>query len=464
MEAAALDQKLETLRGAFAGGLILPRDAEYDEARKVFNAMADRRPAVIARPSSDADVIAALALARQAGLEVAIRGGGHSAPGFGTCEGGMVIDLSQMKGIEIDTEERTATAQPGLTWAEFDAATQEHGLAVTGGRMSTTGIAGLTLGSGSGWLERKLGLTGDNLLSARMITAEGQVVTASKDENPELFWGLRGGGGNFGIVTEFKYRLHPVGPIIYGGLLGYPLEKAREVARWYRDMMADAPEEMGGAIAFVSAPPEPFVPEEYRLKRIIGLVVCWTGDIEEGEHIVQPMRDLGPVIDVVQPMPYVAVQQLIDGGNPPGMQNYFKAEFMPGLPDEALELFIEAAETCPSPLCALLLQPLGGAFARVPEDETALGARDTKWCYHCLNLWPDPSENEQQMAWTRALAERLEPYTRPGVHPNYVSDTGTEQVKSFYGQERYARLVALKDQWDPENVFHLNQNIAPSAH
>nr|MBA2261725.1 FAD-dependent oxidoreductase [Solirubrobacterales bacterium] len=307
------------LASRFRGELLGPDDEGYEQARMVWNGMIDRHPALVARCTCASDVLAALDFARDSALPLAVRGGGHSAAGFGTCDSGIVVDLSPMKDIRVDPSSRTVRAQAGVTWGEFDQATQEHGLAVTGGRFSTTGIAGLTLGSGSGWLERKCGLTADNLLSAEVVTADGRMLTASPQEHADLFWGLRGGSGNFGIVTEFRYRLHEVGPIIYGGLMASSPERAQDILAFVREYMADAPEDLGLAVAFVSAPPEPFVPRELHFQPVVGIIVCWTGDLAEGERVLAPIREVAqPVVDMVQPMPYTALQSMLDAGGPPG--------------------------------------------------------------------------------------------------------------------------------------------------
>jgi hypothetical protein len=378
----------------------------------------------------------------------------------------VVVDLSPMKAIEIDPETRTAWAQAGMTWGEFDAATQEHGLAVTGGRFSTTGIAGLTLGSGSGWLERKCGLTADNLLSVELVTADGSVLTASEDENTELFWGLRGGSGNFGIVTSFHYRLHEVGPIIYGGMLVSLPDRGEELLGFLRDYMLGAPDDLGLAMAFVSAPPEPFVPPEMHFKPIVATVICWAGDPEEGERVIAPIREAAqPVMDMVQPMPYTALQSMLDAGGPHGTRSYMKAEFIDDLSSEAIAKLARHGAKRPGPLDNLLLEPMGGQIGRVDEHATALGRRDVPWCYHALGLWmePDPETADAHVAWARGLAADLAPHTTTGVYLNYTSDQGEERVRSTYGPEKYARLVALKDEYDPTNLFRLNQNIPPSA-
>ena len=458
---AAVEQLTEAMRGE----VLHPESPGYDEARAVWNGIFDRRPAVIAKCAGVADVIQAVDFARSNALEVAVRGGGHSAQAYGTCDDGLVIDLSPMKGIRVDPESHTVRAEAGLTWGEFDKETQAFGLAVTGGRFSTTGIAGLALGSGSGWLERKCGLTGDNLLSADVVTADGRFVKCSPRENSDLYWGLRGGGGNFGIVTSFVFRLHEVGPMIYGGMLVADPARAPEVLRFMREYMEEAPEDLGGAVAFVSAPPEPFVPEEMHFKPILGMIVCWTGDHEEGERVVAPIRDmLQPMMDMVGPMPYVALQSMLDNGGPKGVNAYVKAEFLSDLTDAAVEKFVKHGAARPGPMCQLLLEPMGGAIARQDPEATALGRRDVHWCYHALSMWMDPSQeaHDAHMEWARALAADLEPETTDGVYLNFTSDEGEERVRKTYGEDKYAKLVALKDKYDPANMFHLNQNIKPS--
>ena len=406
------------LAGGFQGELLRSGDVGYDEARTVWNGMFDCSPAVIARCAGVDDVVAAVNFAREHGLLVAVRGGGHSAVGYGTCDDGLVIDLSPMKGIEIDPAARTVRAQAGLTWGEFDGETQEHGLAITGGRFSTTGIAGLTLGSGSGWLERRCGLPADNLLSAEVVTADGEVIRASEDENSELFWGLRGGGGNFGVVTEFEYRLHQIGPLIYGGMLVAPPDRGAEILRFMREYMIDAPDDLGAGVAFVSAPPEPFVPPEMHFAR-----------------------------------------------GPKGTRAYFKAGFIDELDDLAIDKLAPHGNARPGPMTQLILEPLGGAISRVDDEATALGRREVSWCYHALVMWmePDAETADAHVAWARGLAADLESETTPGVYLNYTSDVGEDKVREAYGPERYARLVALKDRYDSSNLFRLNQNISPSG-
>jgi FAD binding domain/Berberine and berberine like len=447
----------------FTGTLIGPDDVGYDDARRVYNGMVDRYPALIARCESVADVAAALLHARQHGMEVAVRGGGHAAPGFGTIDGGLLIDLGPLKAIHVDPARRVAWVQPGVLWSELDAATQEHGLAITGGRASSTGVAGFTLGSGSGWLERKMGLAADNLRAARVVTATGQVVTASATENPDLFWALRGGGGNFGIVVEFEFALRPVGPLVFGGMLLWPRERAGEVMRAYRDLMADAPDALCGGLALITAPPLDFVPAELQGRPAVGVIVLYDGDAERGAEHIAPLRALSPAVDVVQPMPYCAVQTMMDKPHNAAMRNYYKSGFLDELGDAVIETILAGAENAPSTLSAVILQPLGGAFGRVGDMDTALGHRDAKWAIQVLAQWLEPERDTTNRSWVRAMTDALSAWSRPAGFPNFIADGGDAAVMVAYGAERYARLVEAKDRWDPENVFAINHNIRPSA-
>jgi FAD/FMN-containing dehydrogenase len=457
---------IDELASSFSGELLRPGDAGYQEARTVWNGCYDRHPALIARCHTAGDVSAAVRFGVQNGLTVAVRAGGHSAQGYGVWDDALVIDVSPMKSIEVDPDSQTARAGAGLTWGEFDAATQEHGLAVTGGRFSTTGIAGLTLGSGSGWLERRCGLTSDNLISAEVVTADGAVLTASAEENPDLFYGLRGGGGNFGIVTSFTYRLHAIGPMIYGGLLVSLPDRAPEVLRFLREYMVDAPDDLGLGAAFLSAPPEPFVPKEMHFAPVFGVLVCWTGDREEGEQVLAPIREVAqPVMDMVQEMPYAALQSMLDGGAPHGTRAYMKAEFLPELTDSVINRLSAHGAIRPGPMVQLLLEPMGGAMTRMDTTQTALGTRDVPWAFHALALWMEPDEAtaDAHVQWARQLSQDMAPHTTAGVYLNFTSDEGDERVREMYGPERYAKLVALKDRYDPDNVFRLNQNLRPSS-
>jgi FAD/FMN-containing dehydrogenase len=448
----------------FGGELVHPDDPAYDETRKVFNGMIDRRPALIARCTSARDAAAAIDLAREQDLPLSVYGGGHGVTGSAVVDAGICLDLRPMNRVEVDPDRRVARVEGGARWGAIDAATQEHGLAVTGGRMSDTGIGGLALGSGSGWLERKLGYTCDNLVQAEVVTADGRLVTASEDENPDLFWGLRGGGGNFGVVTAFHLRLHPIGPIVLGGQLMYPIEMARDLMRFYRDFILAAPDEACGGMAFITAPPEEFVPEPVRGQPVVGVIVVYAGDVAEGEEVFRPLREFGPPgLDMVQPMPYVAVQQMIDAPNPPGMQNYWSADFYAELPDAAIDVFLEHAPKAPSPLTQTIVMPGGGAVARVPEDATAFVERHAQWNLHYLSMWPDPADTERNISYTRAFASAMKPWATGRAYLNMLGDEGLDRVQAAYGPEKFARLQALKAKWDPTNLFRHNQNIPPKT-
>ena len=460
MAGTILDEStIPVIRGRFEGDLLERGDDGYDEARTVFNAMIDRRPRLIVRCTGAADVVAGILLAREAGLPLSIKGGGHGVNGHAVCDDGIMLDLSPLKRIDVHPEARVARAQPGVTWGEFDAATQAHGLATTGGRVTTTGIAGLTLGAGSGWLERMYGYTSHNLLAAEVVTADGGVVRASEDENADLLWALRGGGGNFGVVTQFEYRLHEVGPMVTGGMVLWPLEQAGEVVRFYRDWIEAAPDDVGGGAAVVVAPPEEFVPGPLQGKPAIAVIPISFGDPE----LLRPIREFGsPFADLVGPMPYVAVQQLLDPGNPPGNLNYWKAEAVDELSDDLIDLILSHAEGIGSPFTACFFQPLGGALARIPADAAAINPVPGSWVVHAIAMWATEAESERELAWARRWGELTEPYTRAGAPLTFSADTGDERVRATFGPEKYERLVALKDKYDPENVFSLNQNIKPS--
>ena len=452
---------INDLRSRFAGSLITPDHAEYGSARRVWNGMIDRRPALIARCSGESDVKAALGFARAERLPIAVRGGAHSIAGNSTVEGGVVIDLSGMRGVRVDRERRVAVAEAGLTWGGFDAATQESGLAVTGGLISTTGIAGLTLGGGIGWLMRKHGLTIDNLLAADLVTAEGKSVRASEHENGDLFWALRGGGGNFGIVTRFEYRLHPVQQIV-GGLTLYPAQRAKAILSYFRQICESAPDELTPMVAFLTAPPAPFVPEPLRLKPVVAIVLCYTGDLAEGERVVRPIKSYGPpAADLIGPMPYLALQSMLDAGAPAGMQNYWKASYLAGLSDTAIGVIIDHAARARSPLSQVHLQLIGGAVARVPADATAYAHRDAAFAMNIVGSWPDPAENELHKRWAREFAAAMAPHATGGVYVNFLGNEGEERVRAAYGEKTYARLAEVKQKFDPENAFRLNQNVEP---
>ncbi len=445
----------------FAGTVLRPGDESYDDARAVFNGAIDRHPALIARAGSARDVAAAIAHGRERGLPIAVRAGGHSGAGYGVVDDGIVIDVRPMQHVDVDLSARTARVGAGLTWGQLDAATQAHGLAVTGGRISDTGVAGLTLGSGSGWLERLQGLTADNLIGATVVTADGSIVRADEHEHPDLFWALRGGGGNFGVVTEFEFQLRPVGPMILGGPLIFTWDRAGEALAMYRELMRTAPDEFGGCVVLQGAPPAPFVPDGLVGEPVAIVAVAGFGPFAAAERLLAPLRALGPAVDAVAPMPYVALQSAQDEGAPAGMRNLWKASFLDDLPDQAIRGALAVAERIPSPLTHVMFQPLGGAYGRVDEHATALSHRDARWAFHALSLWPDPAEDAVNRTWTDELTATMAPYGHGRAHPNYVSEDAGDRVRAFYGEETYDRLVAVKRCWDPDNVFALNQNIRP---
>jgi FAD/FMN-containing dehydrogenase len=461
---ASRELDLEPLRANVEGEVVGASDPAYDEARGVWNGMVDRYPAAVVRCRTAADVAAAVTYARDRDLIVAVRCGGHSTPGYSTCDDGIVIDLRPMNRVEVDADARTARVQGGALWAELDAATQEHGLAVTGGRVSDTGVGGLALGSGSGWLERMFGFTCESLISAEVVTADGTVVVASASENPDLFWGLRGGGGNFGVVTEFVFGLHPVGPILAGGLVAWPRAKAREVIRFYRDYMAQAPDEVGGGVALLTAPPEPFVPPELQGQPVVAVVYCYVGPPADGEAAARPLREFeSPAVDLIQPMPYVALQSMLDAGNPRGVHEYFKVDWLGSLPDEAIETVVTHGEELPAPFGQLILAPMGGAVGRSAEKDLALSVVDAQWLYFCLAMWMDPAEDARNTAWARGFAAAMQAYGHGTAFSNFIEPDEGDRLRASYGADRYARLVDLKRRWDPANVFRLNQNISPTG-
>jgi FAD binding domain/Berberine and berberine like len=391
-----------------------------------------------------------------------VRGGKHSLPGFSTVDGGIVIDLSEMKGMRVDPVARTAQAQGGLTWSEFDHEAQAFGLATTGGLISTTGIGGFTLGGGIGWLMRAHGLTCDNLLSADVVTADGELVHASADENQDLFWGLRGGGGNFGVVTSFEYQLHPVGPVLMAGPVFYSGERAAEMLQFYREFTQDLPNEATTLLNLATAPPAPFLPEEAHGKPICVMIGVYAGPVAEGERVLQPMRDLGdPIADLMGPIPYVAMQSLLDALYPAGMSNYFKAGYMDEISDQAIDTLVEQHAAVNSPANEIHVHHFGGAVAEVGDADTAFGNRSADYVLNIIGRTPDSNGFDSVVEWARGTYDALEPYTTGGTYTNFMSQ-GDNRLKEAYGAEKYERLVALKDRYDPTNLFRLNQNIRPT--
>ena len=443
---------VQELAGRLRGDVIRPGDQEYDRARRVYNGMIDRQPALIARCLGASDVQAAVAVAQAHQLEVSVRGGGHNVAGNAVTDGGLMIDLSATKEIHVDPGMRTARADPGVTWGEFDRATQAFGLATTGGFISTTGIAGLTLGGGLGWLMRRHGLSCDNLLAADVVTADGRLVRASADTNPDLLWGLRGGGGNFGVVTAFEFRLHPLGPVV-AGTIRYPLAMARGVLRYYRDFLAAAPDELGTSLALSTTDGELGV----------YVVVCHCGAAADGERVVAPLRTFGPprAIDV-HARPYTEIQTASDAGFPFGLLNYWKSAFLRDLTDDAIDVTVEMIASVPSPRSFVVIEHLGGAVARVGPDESAFAHRDRRFNCSIVSMWSEPGETEANVRWTRRFWEALQPYVAGGVYVNYLGDEGPDRIVAAYGAAQYRRLVALKNAYDPTNFFHLNQNIEPA--
>ena len=451
---------LGELAQALRGELIRPDDPGYEQARSIWNGAHDRRPALVVRCEGVADVLKTVEFARSEGLPLSIRGGGHSIPGFSTVDDGVVLDLRAMNGIRVDPDRRTVTAQAGCLWSEVDAETQAFGLALTGGIISTTGIGGFTLGGGIGWLVRKCGLTCDNLIAADIVTADGQYLHTSEDERPELLWALRGGGGNFGVVTSMEFRLHEVGPTIFGGLVFYAGEHAEQVLHGFRQATAGAPDDLTALINLTTAPPAPFLPEAVHGKPIVGVGAMWAGRPEDGDAATRPLRGLAPVIaDLFGPMPYVALQGLLDPLYPRGMWNYFRSAFFEDL-DAATGAVVNAFHNVPNALCEVHVHHLGGAMGRVPSGATAFGTRDREFILNVVARTPDANGYPDVVAWARDTTDALGPDAASYV--NFTGEAGEDRVRASYPKDTYERLVTVKDRYDPTNMFHLNQNIRPS--
>ena len=454
---------LELLRGSLRGPVIGPDDEGYDAVRAIWNGAIDRRPACVARCTGVADVVAAVRFARERGLLVAVRSGGHGVGGHALCDGGLVIDLSPMKGIRVDPAARTARAEAGVLWGELDRETQLHGLATVGGIVTHTGIAGLTLGGGIGWLMRKHGATVDNLLSVDLVTAEGELLTASGDENPDLFWGIRGGGGNFGVVISFEYRLHPVGPTVLAGPIFHPFGDAREVLAFYREFIATAPDELTTIFEMSVAPPLPFLPEDMHGKPIVMVGACYAGAPEDGIDVVRPLKEFGtPTADLLEPKPYLALQSMFDPFVPHGWHRYWKSVELPPLTDDAIDTLVDHSSAPTSPKAYTIVFQLGGALARVGEDEMAFSQRGTAHNVNINAVWTeDDPEGERHVAWARDFFDAMQAHAGGRVYVNFLGEEGGSRVRQAYGARNYERLVELKRAYDPTNFFRLNQNIEP---
>jgi FAD binding domain/Berberine and berberine like len=447
---------VQDFKASLRGPLVQPSEAGYDDARKIWNGMIDRRPALIACCSGAADVINSVNFARAHDLLLAVRGGGHNLSGNAVCDGGLMINLSGMKSVRVDPMRRTARAEPGVTWAEFDRETQAFGLATTGGQVSTTGIAGLTLGGGWGYLARQHGLASDNLLSADVVTADGQLLTASATDNADLFWGLRGGGGNFGVVTSFEYQLHPVGPVL-AGLVAYPFDKAREALKLFRDLTVEAPDQLASGVVMITLPDG---------APIVGIPICYNGPIDQGEHIVRPLRtSRSLLIDQIAPMPYTAAQKLIDGFYPSGLHNYWKSSFLKEISDGVIDTMESYCARRPTSMChGLIEHQLGGAVSRIDRDATAFNFRDVEYSFMSLGQCATPVDTQNIKQWASDFWNAMHPYSTGGVYVNYLgreADEGADRIKAAYGPAKYQRLSALKKKYDPANLFRLNQNIKP---
>jgi FAD/FMN-containing dehydrogenase len=453
---------IEELRAQVRAPIVTADDPGYDEARAVHNGMFDKRPKAVIRAEQVADVIAGVNFARDASLDLSVRGGGHSAPGFGTNDGGVVIDLSLMRHVHVDPAAGTARAGGGATWGDFNYATHAYGLATTGGIVSTTGIAGLTLGGGIGYLTRRYGLSIDNLLSAEVVTADGQVKNASKNDNADLFWALRGGGGNFGVVTSFEFQLHPVKDV-YVGLFFYEIESAGDLLRFFRDFIKDAPEEYGAFPAFQIAPPLEFIPANRHGDTFCAAIVHWAGPLEQGEGAMKPFRDLAPVVaEMVGPMPYPALNAAFDPIFPKGIRSYWKGNFVTELTDAAIEQHLIYGPKVPEVSATMHLYPINGACHRVAADETAFAYRNATFATVLVAAWQDPALDQERIQWVRDYYKGTAPHSEPGGYINFMADDDQSRIQDNYGGN-FKRLAEVKRAYDPDNLFHLNQNIPPAG-
>jgi hypothetical protein len=448
------DAVIETFKAGLRGVLLRPDDAGYEDARRIHNGMIDHRPGLIVCCAGVADVLAGVRFARDHDLLVSVRGGGHGMPGFAVCGGGLMLDLSRMKSVHVDPHHRTVRAEAGVTWGEFDHETQAFGLATTGGVVGSTGIAGLTLGGGHGFLMRRYGLACDNLLSAAVVTADGRWLRASATEHAELFWGLRGGGGNFGAVTSFEYRLHPLETML-AGMVIYPIARAKAFLRLYREVTSTAPDELGTLVALGTLPDG---------TQAAVLLVGYSGPIEDGEKLLRPLREFGPPLaDQVGPSPYRALQGISEHFNPRGYRNYLKTNYLRDLSDEAIDIMVERYVSVPAPFSHIVVEHMGGAVGRMDRDATAYNYRDAQYNFLIVGMWDNPAQDAGGIGWVRGLWQALQPFSSGNIYVNYESDVGVDRVQAAYGAAKYARLVALKNTYDPTNFFRLNANIKPTA-
>jgi len=459
--AVAYEIRLGELEAAFGGQLVRPDDPDYDEHRAIWNGSIDRRPELIARCAGAADVLAALRFAREAGLAIAVRSGGHSFPGLSVADAAMVIDLGPMKAIRVDPQRRSAAVEAGARLGDVDRETQAFGLAVPAGIVTTSGVAGLTLGGGIGWLMRKHGLTIDNLRSVDVVTADGQFLQANASENTDLFWGIRGGGGNFGIVTAFEFDLHPVGPAVLAGPIFWPMEDSPEVLRFYRDWIAEAPDDLMTIVLHRYAPALPFVPEELHGEPVVAIVCCWSGSTDEGDEVIRPLKEFGsPVLDLCVPKPFRAHQAMFDAAFPPGWWYYVRSCDVAGLTDDVIETTVDFASRLPSKLTGFPIWQMGGAVSRVPEGATAFNGRSAGFTFNITAVTEGRDGFDEAAEWARGFWSALAPH-HSTVYVNFLMEEGEERVREAYGSEKYDRLKALKRRYDPDNVFRLNQNIRP---
>ncbi len=454
---------LEELRNGFRGRLIEPGDDEYEAARKVWNGTIDRRPGLIAECTGAADVIAAINFAARNDLLVSVRGGGHSWPGHSIADDGLMIDLSHMRGVRVDRANKRVRAQGGAQWGDVDHETQAFGLATPGGVVSETGIAGLTLGGGAQtWLVRKYGSSADNLVSADVVTANGSFLPASETENEDLFWAIRGGGGNFGVVTSFEYRLHPVGPLVLGGPAFFSWDRAKEVTQFYLEFVKDVPDELTTMLFYWTAPPAPFLPESIHGKKVALIASCYAGAAEDGEAVVAPIRKLGPEVDLLGPMPYAMLNSMFDPLLPKGILSYSKSDYFDGFSEAAIDEMIAWADKKPAPLSLTHLNHFGGAIGRVANDATPFAHRDAPFAFSQDAFWDDPAESEANIKWVQDFWQAMRAFSPRGAYVNFMADEGEDRIRESY-RGNYDRLVALKRKYDPTNLFHLNQNIKPNG-